>query len=244
MKRLKLSWALFGLLTIGSISAQAQSPEEFSKHADSFFKKYVSDGAVSYSKIKQNIVEVEGLYQEVGKMNLEKANDAAKKAFFINAYNVIVIYWVAKHYPLKSPLDNSGFFDKVKHSVAGESLTLNALEIKKLLNTYKDARVHFTLACAAQSCPPLASFAYTPDALDQQLTERTAKALNNPNWLKVQPGKKTVQASKIFDWYNKDFTGGGKSLIEWINQYKKEKIPANYAVGYYEYDWSLNDKRN
>ncbi|MEM6360586.1 MAG: DUF547 domain-containing protein, partial [Bacteroidota bacterium] len=48
-----------------------------------------------------------------------------KNAFFVNAYNLIVIYQVAKFYPLKSPLDRSGFFDRVKHTVAGESITLN-----------------------------------------------------------------------------------------------------------------------
>ncbi len=219
----------------------AQNVNTFFNQSDAFFKKYVSNGSVSYTSVKKNIGEIEVLYKQVGAMNVSKENDATKKAFYINAYNVIVIYYVAKHYPLKSPLDNSGFFDKVKHKVSGEDLTLNALEIKKLLLTYKDARVHFALACAARSCPPLASFAYMPDQLDKQLTERTTQAVNDSDWLKVQPGKKSVELSKIFDWYKKDFTTDGKSVIDWINPYRKEKIPASYSVGYYEYNWKLND---
>lgn len=236
MKKLFLAATL-----LVSFTGYSQSVNTFFNDSDTFFKKYVSDGSVSYASVKKNISEIDGLYKQVGDMNLSKENDVNKKTFYINAYNIIVIYWVAKHYPLKSPLDDSGFFDKVKHKVAGEDLTLNALEIKKLLSTFKDARVHFVLACAARSCPPLASFAYTPDQLDKQLTERTTQALNNPNWLKVQSTKKKVELSKIFEWYNKDFTAGGKSLIEWINQYRKEKIPTSYSVGYYEYDWALND---
>jgi hypothetical protein len=214
----------------------------FTDSSDSFLKKYVSNGSVAYTKIKQNIGEVEALYALIGEMNLSGVDVAMQKSFYINAYNLIVIYWVAKHYPLKSPLDNSGFFDKVKHKVAGEEITLNSLEIKKLLLLYKDARLHFALACAAKSCPPLASFAYTPVALDKQLTERATAALNNPGWLKINNAEKKVELSKIFEWYKKDFTADGKTELEWINQYRKEKIPATYAVGFYEYNWALNEK--
>lgn len=214
----------------------------FTSSSDSFLKKYVSNGSVAYTKIKQNIGEVEALYALIGEMNLSGVDVAMQKSFYINAYNLIVIYWVAKHYPLKSPLDNSGFFDKVKHKVAGEEITLNSLEIKKLLLLYKDARLHFALACAAKSCPPLASFAYTPVALDKQLTERATAALNNPGWLKINNAEKKVELSKIFEWYKKDFTADGKTELEWINQYRKEKIPATYSVGFYEYNWALNEK--
>lgn len=221
--------------------SNSQTVDTFFNDADVFIKKYVSDESVSYASVKKNMTEVDGLYKQVGAMDLSKANAATKKSVYINAYNIIVIHSIAKNYPLKSPMDIAGFFDKIKHNVAGEKLTLNELEKNKLLLPYKDARVHFVLVCAARSCPPLANFAYKPDQLDKQLTERTTQALNNPNWLKVQAAKKKIELSKIFEWYNKDFTSSGKSLIEWINQYRKEKIPASYSVGYYEYDWTLND---
>jgi hypothetical protein len=229
-------------LTILFPSAQATDVPTFVKSADTFFKKYVSNGAVAYTKIKQNMTEVETLYTSVGEMDMSKENDSNKKAFYINAYNIAVIFWVVKHYPLKSPLDNSGFFDKVKHRIAGEEMTLNSLEIKKLLLTYKDARFHFALACAAKSCPPLASFAYTPEGLDKQLNDQATAALNNPEWLKINAAQKKIELSKIFEWYKKDFTMEGKTEIEWINQFRKEKIPTTYAVGFYEYNWALNEK--
>ncbi len=230
------------LLSATSILSIGADVKSFLISSDVFFKKYVDNGSVRYTKIKNSIGEIEALYQQVGEMKLDGVDDNSKKAFFINSYNVIVIYWVVKHYPLKSPLDDSGFFDKVKHKVAGEEMTLNSLEIKKLLATYKDARIHFALACAAKSCPPLASFAYMPATLEKQLTERATAALNNPGWLKVNASQKKVELSKIFDWYKKDFTADGKTEIEWINQYRTEKIPANFSVGFYEYNWALNEK--
>lgn len=239
MKRL----LIFGFLALTFLPSGAQSNLPlFSKSADDFFKKYVGNGSVAYSKIKQSVSEIDALYASVGEMNLSKIDEVNKKAFYVNAYNIVVIYWVAKHYPLKSPLDNSGFFDKIKHKIAGEEMTLNSLEIKKLLIAYKDARLHFALACAAKSCPPIASFAYQPSTLDKQLDERTSLALNNPAWLKVNDAQKKVELSKIFEWYKKDFVASGKTEIEWINQFRKEKIPATYAVGFYEYNWALNER--
>jgi hypothetical protein len=66
--------------------------------------------------------------------------------------------------------------------------------------------------------------------------------LNNPGWLKINNAEKKVELSKIFEWYKKDFTADGKTELEWINQYRKEKIPATYTVGFYEYNWALNEK--
>ena len=230
------------VLILQSLFAQADDVKPFIAASDVFFKKYVFNGAVTYSKIKQNIGEIGILYKQIGEAKLDGLDDNSKKAFYINAYNIIVIYWVAKHYPLKSPLDDSGFFDKVRHTVAGEELTLKVLEIKKLLLPYKDARFHFSLACAAKSCPPLPSFAFQPDKLEKQLTERTTLALNNKEWIKVYADKKKIELSKIFDWYKGDFTADGKTIIDWINQFRKEKIPTTYAVGFYEYNWALNDR--
>lgn len=236
MKKIVLSVILL-LFTVLSYGNELDS---FFDDANSFFKLYVKNGGVAYDRISKNSTDIENLYKTIGGMNLSGANDASKKAFYINAYNLVVIYWVVNQYPLKSPMDNSGFFDKVKHTVAGESLTLNALEINKLLLPYKDARFHFALVCAAKSCPPLANVAFIPDQLEKQLNDRTVLTINNKDWLMVNATKKKVSISKIFEWYKKDFTQDGKTTVEWINQFRKEKIPTSYSVEFYEYNWALN----
>jgi len=58
----------------------------------------------------------------------------------------------------------------------------------------------------------------------------------------VKSGQKQIDVSKIFEWYANDFTRNGKTITDWINQYRTSKIPASYKVTYYEYDWSLNGK--
>lgn len=239
MKRVVLIFFV-GFLTIPF--SKAGDLLTFFYEADSFLKKYVENGKVHYGQINQNFKSIEKLYNDIGVINLEDVGADTRKAFYINAYNLVVIYQVAKYYPLKSPLDRSGFFDRVKHTIAGESITLNALEIKKIVFEYKDPRIHFALACAAKSCPPLASFAYTPDQLERQLNERTKLSVNDSAWLKINNASKRVLLSKIFDWYEKDFTMNGENTVmEFINIYRKAPIPANYTIGYYEYDWGLNE---
>jgi hypothetical protein len=242
LKVMKKTVLMFSIIFLGGIVEAADLSGFFNK-SEAFFKKYVHDGKVAYKSIKANNVEIQSLYTDIETMNLASADEKQKKAFYANAYNLIVIYQVAKYYPLKSPLDQSGFFDKVKHKVAREPMTLNFLEIKKLILTYKDPRIHFALACAAKSCPPLANFAFMPDIMDEQLTTRTKLALNNKDWLIVKPAEKKVLLSKIFDWYNKDFTMNGEnSVIDFVNKYRNTPIASNYTIGYYEYNWSLNEE--
>ena len=238
MKKIALLSFLLHVYFLG----QGGDLRSFTTSADNFFKKYVSNGQVDYSKIRQNSTEIETLYTQIGALNLSGLDDNSKKAFYINSYNLIAIYGVTKNYPLKSPLGVNGFFDKVLHTVAAEKITLNDLEVKKLLEPYKDARFHFALVCAARSCPLLPSSAFQPDKLDQQLTERATLALNNKEWVRVDAAQKKVELSKIFDWYKADFTTDGKTSLEWINQFRKEIIPTNFLIGYYEYDWALNKR--
>lgn len=241
MKKSLLLIFVCGVLSLNT--GYTQSLKEYFGAVNSFLSTYVQDGRVSYKKVAGNFGEAKSIYKMQCDMDLSKASADTKKAFYINAYNLIVVYQVAKYYEFnsKSPMDQSGFFDKIKHKVGGEMMTLNQLEIKKLLMPYRDARIHFVLACAAKSCPPLASFAYIPEKLDDQLDTRTKLAVNNKEWLRLKKESKKVMLSKIFDWYKRDFTMNGVTTIQFINKYRKEPIPGNFKIDYYEYDWSLNN---
>ena len=228
------------IITITSFS-KANDIADFTRSADAFLKKYVNNGSVAYSKIKNNKTEITQLYNNIGKVSLAGTDIRSKKAFYINAYNLIVIYSILQHYPVKSPMDIDGFFDKKEHLVAGDKLTLNKLEKDKLLSSYKDARFHFVLVCAAKSCPPIFNGAFTPENVEDLLEQRTKITVNNDSWLKVDSKQKRVELSKIFEWYNTDFTDGSNSVLNWINEFRTTKIPLNYKVAYYEYNWALND---
>ncbi|MEM7381766.1 MAG: DUF547 domain-containing protein [Bacteroidota bacterium] len=124
---------------------------------------------------------------------------------------------------------------------SGTSTTLNDLENKLLRAKFpKEPRFHFVLVCAGLGCPPIISQAYLPNTLDAQLQTQTKKALNDPNFIRVNKNK--VKISQIFEWYNEDFVQDGNNLVSFINTYKEDKLPEKAKVSYYTYDWTLNDR--
>ncbi len=224
---------------ISSSQLFSQSPGDFFKKADCFFKEYVADGKVDYDAIKLNPTKLNEVLSMTNKISIDKNDALNYQAFWINIYNISVIKGITDNYPIKSPLDKKGFFDKIKYEVGGKSITLNDIEHKLLRAQFNDARFHFVLVCGAIGCPPLIDMAYKPTSLDAQLERQTKNALNG-TFLRVNAKKKLVEGSEILNWYKEDFTMDGKSEIDFINIYRIEKIPSNYKLGYFTYNWDLN----
>jgi hypothetical protein len=170
-------------------------------------------------------------------------------AFYINAYNAWTIKLILSGYPgVKSIKDLGSIFKspwkKKFVRINNETKTLDDIEHKILRPRFKDARVHFAINCAAKSCPPLISQPYQADTLDQQLENSTIEFINNPASYKLKG--KTLKVSKIFDWFNEDFTQG---VLNFYLKYARgdlkrelETKKANLKITYLHYDWSLNGK--
>jgi hypothetical protein len=214
---------------------------EFTENADTFFKNYVREGKVDYDKIKKNIKELHSLVQQIEEQRLSSASIQDKKGFYINAYNLLVINQISAQIPVRDDWYQTGFFDKVKHKIAGEEISLDVLEKERLFTLDRDARIHFALVCAARGCPPLKSGAYKAKDLDMQLDEQARITLNDQNFIRTDNQNKTVAISEIFKWYEKDFIQKNKNILEYINTYRKGKIPLSYKTTYYPYDWRINN---
>ena len=233
MKNLTILFiSCFGLLI------QAQD-DVFFTDADAFFKTHVSNGRVDYQTIKKDTSTLDDLLDQIAVARVSPDPDKSL-AFYINTYNLLTIKGIVDHYPIKQPLEVSGFFESIKYKVAGKKNTLNDLENKIIRPTYKDARIHFALVCGAISCPPIINEAYMPKKLDAQLNRQTKKAMSNP--LVVTVNDDSVCVSKIFEWYAVDFVNDNQSLLDFINRYRDASIPTDKKVKYQQYDWSLNGK--
>jgi hypothetical protein len=233
------------ILLIGLFSFQisnAQNLEIFFKKTAYFLNENVSEGKVNYKKIKKSPSNLNELLKIASEIKVEKSKSNQYRAFWINAYNLTVIKSVVAQYPLKSPLDITGFFDKKTHSIAGVKITLNDIENKLLRGQFNnDPRFHFVLVCAGLGCPPIIKEAYLPNTIEDQLDRQTTLTLNNSEFIKVNEKKNKVQFSQIFEWYTTDFTTNDKSLIQFVNIYRKKPLPNSYKSSYYSYDWSLNE---
>ena len=239
-----LSIQYFTLLSMGilfSLHVQAQDKDFFTE-ADHFFRTYVSYGMVDYEAIAANPQALEALISQVETRKPQQDNGDQLKAFFINAYNLHVIHAVVQVWPIRSPQEVPGFFDRQKHTTRGQSLTLNQLEKELIFPMFPDARLHFVLVCGAIGCPPLTHFAYRPEQLEKQLDIQTKKALNHPDFVKVDDDRRRVELSQIFEWYTRDFAPRQSELLTYLNKYRYRTLPQDYQVGFYTYDWSLNGR--
>ncbi|MTB49670.1 DUF547 domain-containing protein [Lewinella sp. W8] len=226
------------LLSVSALSART-STAAFFESTDDLLMRYVNHGRVDYASLKASGA-LQPLIKEIAEVDLASLGGNERKAFLINAYNLLVIKEALAHYPLKSVLDVNGFFDGRKQQVGGRSVTLNQLEKDILLKQFPDARLHFVLVCGALGCPPITSFAYQPQDLENQLNRQTRKALNDGKFIRVENGGQSVALSQIFNWYAKDFGGAKTAVLDFINRYRSQPLATDAKVSYYEYDWSLN----
>jgi len=231
---------LVSLLVVLILPANAQS-DDFFKEADHFFEKYVIDGKVNYSAIKTNPKQLNRLVNHIEEAQLPQVHNKKKKAFYLNAYNILTINSIINHYPVESPNEIEGFFDGIEHTVAGKSMTLDNIEKGMLYQNYSDSRLHFALVCAANGCPPLKSGVFKAKNLDQQLAQQTEIALGDEDFIRVKYRDRMVEISKIFKWYRQDFLNEANNLLEYLNEHRRSPLPADMQISYYEYDWSLNE---
>ena len=228
---------LFALVLFSS-AGHAEISNQFFDDTQDFLGSVVSNGKVDYQAVKGS-TELQALIDYIATADVSGDDSNTKQAFYINAYNLLVINEAAKSYPLQTLNDVSGFFDRTSHTIAGERFTLNSFEKDFLLKEYQDPRYHFVLVCGALGCPPITNFAYTPILLEQQLERQTKKSLNDPNFVRTGDGR--IGLSQIFEWYRSDFGSNKKAVIEYINGYRDNKLSVASKIYYYNYDWTIND---
>ena len=188
-------------------------------------------------------------------------NDAL--AYWMYSYNAYVIRSVIDHWPITSVTDirapieavkGLGFFHQLRFSFGGEYLSLLHVENRKIRADFKDARIHFFLNCASESCPVARPELPPADELDQLLASATTDFINDPANVFVDHDQRTVYLSRIFKWYEDDFVNDlrargkpvGNGLLTYIAQHSLDELAddvakaGEYKIEFRDYDWDLN----
>jgi len=168
-------------------------------------------------------------------------SDAARMAFWINAYNFLTIDLIISENENVSIKEIGGIFSspwKSHHwEIAGRKYNLDQIE-HAILRPMGDARIHFAINCASVSCPDLRTESYRADKLEEQLDAQVRLTLSNEaKGLRVE--KDTLYVSRIFDWFADDFDDG--NIQGWLRRYVGPEIPER--MKYLPYNWSLNKSR-
>lgn len=233
--RIKL---LFLSLVLSAV-ALTQTNQLFFDNADAFFKSYTSNGHVNYEALRKDPTVLNWL---VDYLATEDIDPQTKKAYLINAYNILVIDQLVQHSKLvDSPMKIAGFFDNKRNMIEGQKVSLNELENNMIRPVYNDPRVHFVLVCGGLGCPPIANYAYRQENLDQQMDLQTRLAFNGGDFVYDKPEKKSIYLSQIFEWYQSDFGANTAAVVNYINTYREEPFNTKHKVKYYPYDWTINN---
>ncbi len=174
-----------------------------------------------------------------------------KLAFWINAYNVLAIDLVVRHYPVESIRDIGWLLRPVwkrpAGQVGGRSYSLDEIE-HGIVRPLGDPRAHAGVVCASLSCPPLLREPWRPDRLDAQLDAALRGWLADPRkGLRIDRERGVVTLSRIFDWFEEDFedAGGVMAFVApYLSDVDRDWLRgegADASIEYLDYDWGLNE---
>jgi hypothetical protein len=218
---------------------------------DAILRAHVRNGMVDYRALAaQHAQELDAYIATLGAANADAfAGPDDELAFWLNAYNALVIKGVLELYPgLAKVMDAADFFETKRWKVAGALRSLNEIENEIIRPQFKDTRIHFILVCAARSCPPLQDRAMDPATLQSQLDDATRVAINDTKYVQVDARRKVLRLTRIMRWYKADFVESDGSLEAFLLRYldepaKSQLAAGNYKIEFMDYDWALNDAR-
>ncbi|MBL8840210.1 MAG: DUF547 domain-containing protein [Planctomycetes bacterium] len=234
---------------------------------DALLKKHGRGDRIDYAALQADRAPLDAYLKRVAlqpEAQLLAWPRAAQMAFWINAYNALTLRTIIDAYPIEGSGLSGLRFPKSsirqlddpwgkKHTVAGAPRSLDDLEHQLLRKHFQDARIHAAVNCASIGCPPLRLEAFTAAALETQLDEQMRAFVADPLRNVVDPTKKKIALSAIFDWFGEDFgtkangKEGERALLAWLEKYGKPEWKAFLAsfdpddIDFLDYDWALND---
>ena len=197
-----------------------------------------------------------------------KWSDDQKKAFWLNAYNALVLQTVVNHYPIRGAAKgypaNSirqipGAFEKTPHTIAGKSVTLDQIETT-VLAEFNDPRVYLALGRGAVGSGRLRSEAFSAKAVESPARAAEEQFATTPRWTKVDALTGKVSISPILSWRSAAFIEEyaddsfdlpkrepiERAVIGFLRPHlldaEEEFIKKNtFQLTYEPFDWRLND---
>jgi hypothetical protein len=230
---------------------------------------YVRDGYVYYRTLKSDRSRLDAFVRSLASESIEGASRNEQIAFWLNAYNALVLRTVIDQYPIGqrsrdyprgSIRQIPGAFERTTHRVAGKSLTLDQIE-QTVIAGFADPRLYFALGRGAVGGGRLRSEAYSGTDLERQLAAIVAECPTRAQCVQIDRTSNRLLISPIFSWREKEFVAAyaGKAEPAFASRSPIERaalafigtrlltiendfIEKNeFKVEFEPFDWSLND---
>jgi hypothetical protein len=276
MKRALISTVVLAVCIGVASTKGAQLPpppaaDPFHRPLDQILDVNVRDGLVYYRALQSSRGALD---RYVASLNVPTAtydgwSKEAKMAFWINAYNAIVLQTVVNRYPIRGtssayPASSirqiPGAFDQLKHRVAGRSVTLDEID-KTVLPEFNEPRLTLALGRGAVGSGRLRSEAYSASRLAEELDSIQSEFVTRHRLFKMDRTTGVVSPTAILSWHEAEFVAayGSKAgdrfasrspieraIVAFISPHvlplEKEFLDENkFKVAFQEFDWRLND---
>ena len=261
---------LCAFLLVAAPRAQDVSADTARRMAlDQILDTYVRDGFVYYHALQVERGKLDGYIAQLDRAAPDQLPRNDQIAFWLNAYNALVLKTVVDHYPIhgqstaypaKSLRQVPGAFERLSHRVGGRQLTLDQIE-QTILARFNDPRLYFAIGRGSVGGGRLRSAAFVPATLDTQLAEVAAECTNRAQCIHLDMASNTMTASAVFSWRQQDFIAAGasqappvfatRSPIERailafvgpkLTTTERDFLEKNtFRLAYEAYDWTLND---
>src|SRR3989454_4205549 len=178
------------------------------KTFDEFLDLYVRDGYVYYRALRSERSRFDAYVNSLAGVQIDALPRDDQLAFWLNAYNALVLRTVIDHYPIqgrspdyppKSIRQIPGAFERLPHRVAGRTLTLDQIE-QTVLPTFHDPRVYLALGRGSVGGGRLRSEAFAPGRLESQLKEVSEECLTRSECVHLDRDANKLTVSAIFSW--------------------------------------------
>ena len=260
-----LALAVIGSTTVSGATVERQSPVSHAR-LDAILDIYVRDGRVYYRALQRERGSIDRYVASLD-VPLDGRSQAEQTAFWLNAYNALVLRTVIDRYPIRgsappypagSIRQIPGAFDGRRHRVGGRSLTLD--DIEATLGEFDDPRVFLALGRGAVGSPRLRSEAFRAAMVDTQLDAVVADFVATVRQVDVDRAAGRLRVSPILGWQEERFISayagaagrfGLRSPIEravlsligpHLLPREREFVAADeFVMEYLEIDWRLND---
>ena len=258
-----------GLLVAAARSQELPSDAAHLKALDQILDLYVRDGFVYYRALKLERAKLDGYVNLLASVRADRLSRNEQLAFWLNAYNALVLRVVIDHYPVDGRSNDyprhsirqiPGAFDRLTHRVGGRALTLDQIE-QTVLPQFNDPRVYLALGRGAAGGGRLRSEAFAPGTLEMQLSEVANECASRSACVQVDRQANELLVCPIFSWREKDFVAayGARVPATFANRtpleravlafveptllrIEREALEKNtFRVSFLAFDWSLND---
>ena len=265
---------LTSLVTVGA-QLPPSNVNPLHRPFDQMLDIYVRDGFVYYNALRLERGKLDAYVASLNSpaaIALAKGTVDEQKAFWINAYNALVLRTVINQYPIRgraaeyprsSIRQIPGAFEKPMHRVAGRTVSLDGIE-KEILTPLGDARALLALGRGAYGGGRLRSEAFDGPAMEKLLNAVAEESATRVELVKVDPAANVVTMSPLFSWREPVFvqsladkapalysqrSGLERAVLALIHS--RVSTPEalfleknGFKMQFHEFDWRLNDLGN